>query len=159
MRRTRYRWMWGLPVVAVIWLLSVIVVQQDIRLDLKVRAEQSLRQAGLGWAAVAVDGRDARLIGEAYSEQERGLARRILAKTWGVANVTDGSRLAEAVPNYVWTAEVNGAAIKLTGYFPSQTMRRRIVQAARDVFPKFQVADRMRPRPRRAGRRRVDGWN
>ena len=145
MQTKRHGWLWGLPVVFAIWLLAIVLERGAILADLKLRAESAVGAAGINWAHVGFDGRSAELIGEAYSEQERKLARRLVAGVWGVSGVTDLSSLAPVQTNYVWTAAVNEKSVRLSGYYPSRAVHKHVVLVARETFPERQVADDMRP--------------
>ena len=85
MRTNRHGWLWGLPAVFAIWLAAIVFESGTITVDLKQRAESAVRSAGIGWAHIGIDGRSAELIGEAYSDQERKLARRVIAGIWGIS--------------------------------------------------------------------------
>ncbi len=139
------RVLWGLPVVVAIWALAVMIAQGRIEADLKQRADNAFGQADLDWADVIVHGRQADLIGIAYSEQERGLARRLLRKTWGIGTVEDRSSLATLQQKYVWTAAVDDDGVRLMGFYPNGRARANVLTAARQIFPERAVADEMQP--------------
>ncbi|MGI9410854.1 MAG: OmpA family protein, partial [Hyphomicrobiaceae bacterium] len=145
MRTNRHGWLWGLPAVFAIWLAAIVFESGTITVDLKQRAESAVRSAGIGWAHIGIDGRSAELIGEAYSDQERKLARRVIAGIWGISEVADHSSLAPVQTNYVWAAAVNEKSIRLSGYYPSRAAHKHVVLAARETFPEREVADDMRP--------------
>ena len=117
MRTGPYRWLWGLPLVLAIWLISFWDARETIEQDLKQRVEHALNQAGLDWASVGANGLDVALLGEAYSEDERELARQVVAGTRGVWNILDHSSLAAIETDYIWTAAVEDDAIKLSGFY------------------------------------------
>ena len=145
MRTSPYRWLWGLPLVLVIWLVSFWNERNAIEQDLKQRAQYALDQAGLDWARAGAHGLDVALLGEAYSVHERQLARQIIAGTHGVWNVLDHSNLAAIERDYIWTAAVEDDAVKLSGFYPSRQTRAAVVTVAQRVFPHHQVSDNMRP--------------
>ena len=145
MQTSRIRWYWGLPAIAIIWLIALQVEQPRMTEELKVRSESALRQAGVDWAFVVMSGRDARLVGEAVAEQEQHLAHRIVGNVWGISGVENASRLADVGENYVWSAAVKEGALHLTGYFPNKDVRDSVVSAAKQVFPSLPVRDKMRP--------------
>lgn len=150
MGRSRSTGMWrtilvGLPAVVIVWLVALVGEQGRIEADLQERAQLSFGQAGLDWARVQVRGRNAYIIGEAYSQQEQKLARRLVGKVWGVAGVTDRSSLAAIQEQYVWTAAVESGAIRLMGYYPNGRTRQNVLSVARELFPERTVTDQMRP--------------
>ena len=144
MRTSPYRWLWGLPLVVAIWLVSLWNERGAIEQDLKERAEVALVRAGLDWARAGATGLDVALLGEAYSDQERELARQVVADTHGVWKVVDHSSLAAIERDYIWTAAVEDNAVKLSGFFPNRQARAAVVTVAQRVFPDRQVADNMR---------------
>ncbi len=145
MQTSRVRWYWGLPIVAIIWLMALQIEQPRMTSGLKAQSETALRQAGVDWAFVVMSGRDARVVGEAVAEQEQHLAQRIVGNVWGISTVENASRLAEVEENYVWSAAVKEGALHLTGYFPNKGVRESVVSAAKQVFPSLPVQDKMRP--------------
>ena len=145
MRTNRHGWLWGLPAVLAIWLAAMALERDAIMADLKQRAENAVRSAGIHWAHIGMDGRSAELIGEAYSEDERKLARRLVTGTWGVSGVADLSSLAPVETNYIWAAAVNEKSVRLSGYYPNRAVHEHVVLTARETFPEREVADNMRP--------------
>ncbi|MEM8973813.1 MAG: OmpA family protein [Pseudomonadota bacterium] len=145
MQTSRVRWFWGLPAIAIIWLMAWQFEQPRMAEDLKVRAESALRQAGVDWAFVVMSGRNAQLVGEAVAKQEQHLAERIVGKVYGIAAVQNSSQLAAIEENYIWSAAVKGGSLQLTGYFPNKDIRKSVVSAAKQVFPRLPVSDQMRP--------------
>lgn len=145
MQASLYRWLWGLPIVLAIWLVSFWAERGAIEQDLKQRAELAFRQAGLDWAQAGANGLEVALLGEAYSEQERHLARRLIAKTHGVWNVVDHSALAEIEADYIWTAAIEDDALRISGYYPNRQAHAAVITVARRMFPDRQLADNMQP--------------
>jgi OOP family OmpA-OmpF porin len=145
MRCNWLRWLWGLVPLGLLIAFTFASTRDQIQADLKNRTETALRQAGLPWADTGFDGRDGRVIGEAYAETDQQRALDVVRDVWGVRVADDRSSLIEKADTYVWTAERRSDVLRLTGFVPSSAARKEIVDAAKATFPDKRVIDDMKP--------------
>ena len=87
MRCRPRKWVWGLipllvPFAAAWWLGT-----ESLERSLKQQADAKLRLAGLEWATVAMDGRDARIVGEAETHEAKDKAIETVSGQYGLRRV------------------------------------------------------------------------
>lgn len=138
-------WLLGLPFLALVWGLAVQAERNQIIHDLERRTQAALAGNDLEWATARFNVTEGRLIGSAYSEDERRRALQIVQRTWGVWQIDDEIALIDKAPNYVWGATVERDNLQLTGYVPNERARREILKVAEKQFPGRSVQDKMRP--------------
>lgn len=90
--------------------------------ELKAAAESQLSSGGAGWAAVSMDGRDAKLSGEAPEQDDIARAAQLVAGTYGVRRV-DSSGVTVAPPVSLDPPTVNSTSglsgtPEITGTWP-----------------------------------------
>jgi len=136
---------WLLGIIPILLLAGVAVVGERDRIekDLSERTRQTLNQAGLGWASVIFDGRDAVLTGLAAEEPDPGLAATTVAAMRGVRVVRNQAGLIDRAERYDWVATRREGRVRLTGYAPNEKTRRDIIGLARGTFPTSEIADKM----------------
>ncbi|MGL4242870.1 MAG: BON domain-containing protein, partial [Beijerinckiaceae bacterium] len=136
------KWWWGLPILALLWLLTGVWNNGPISADL---TKKSLERAAAGfpWAKAAFDGRDATLSGVAPSPDARRQAADAIDGIKGVRLVNDGSTvLAEAKP-WTWGAVRDGAKVTLTGFVPDAATKAKLAADAKAAVPNAEVVDQM----------------
>lgn len=105
-------------------------------------AAAALKERGLDWAEVRLDGQFAVLTGEAPKEEERAEARAAVMTAagpgglmrGGVVRVRDLTQLAPPVSPYEWRAVKDGARATLSGAVPSRAVRAELVADASGLF-------------------------
>ena len=76
---------------------ALLFNSDSLESELKAAAESQLSSGGAGWAAVSMDGRDAKLSGEAPEQDAVARAAQLVAGTYGVRRV-DSSGVTIAPP-------------------------------------------------------------
>lgn len=136
----RWRAWWkGLPVLVLLIVAAVIFARQPAEQDLTARAEARMAAIGESWARASFEGRDARLEGEALSEDARVKVRAELAALSGVRTIEDRTTLLPERRPFTFSAVRDGSKLVLSGYVPSRWARRRIVEAAEKMVPGITV--------------------
>ncbi|MBS7546144.1 flagellar motor protein MotB [Ancylobacter oerskovii] len=103
--------------------------------DLTRRAEALLVNIGESWAHASFDGRDAKLEGEALSEEARVKVRTELAALSGVRSLEDRTTLLPERRPFTFSVVRDGSKLHLSGYVPSRWARKRIAEAAAQMAP------------------------
>ncbi len=136
------KWWWGLPILAVLWLLTGFFRNEPINADLTKRTSD-FAAASHPWARASFDGRDATLTGTAPSPEARAQAAAAIDNIRGVRLVNDGSTvLAEARP-WTWGATRDNNRITLSGFVPDAATKTKLVADARAAVPNAEVIDQM----------------
>jgi OmpA-OmpF porin, OOP family len=139
------RWLWGLiPLAALAGMMFVGGVPEKIQNDLRTRAEGELASGGFGWAKTVFSGRDAVIQGDAADDTDQKRAAGVVRSVPGVRVVDDQSKLLQEEKNYLWSADLRGNKLQLSGFAPTQKARSEIVSVARATFPGREVVDGMR---------------
>ncbi len=81
------QWVWGLIPVALLAVMAYFFVVPQFELELDLRADEALSEAGQAWARITVEGRDVTLHGTAPSEQALAEALKAAASADGVRHV------------------------------------------------------------------------
>ncbi|HUS97067.1 MAG TPA: OmpA family protein [Hyphomicrobiaceae bacterium] len=149
------RWLWALPMVAVIWWLAFLGERSHIERDLRLRADTALHKAGLGWASSQFTGIDGQVTGRAYSDGEREQAAKIVAGVWGVWQVSNGTDVIGTRERYIWGATRDKDGVRVTGYYPTPKLNREIVEVLGSAFPSGKIHNAMEPA---RGAPREDVW-
>lgn len=137
------RWVWGLiPVAMLIW-LATMGEHSGIQMDLRERAGEQLKAAGVSWAVLGFDGRDGLLAGRASNDDDVRRAVDVVSQVWGVRLLESRAELAKQSA-LSWSAIRENAAVRLDGQVPSDTVRRQLVELTKAKFPGASVDDRMR---------------
>jgi outer membrane protein OmpA-like peptidoglycan-associated protein len=146
MRSNYWRWLWGLPLLALIAAVVNFFERPRIEGDLKLRTQQILTSAGLRWASVSFDGdgRDGHIVGTAPEEREKDRVHDLATQIWGVRTVDNRAKLLERADRYTWSVTKSGAKIKVAGLAPSESVRSTILDEVRGAFPGIAVEDGMR---------------
>ena len=129
MRCRPLRWLFGLPVLALIAAIALLGELPHIKADLKDRADAALQDAGLGWARLDLDARDAHVSGTATNDREQVAAVEAVRNIWGVRIAEDGTSLIEALRPYLWQLARNGKSIDVSGYADSDANRSAVAAA------------------------------
>ena len=138
------RWLWGLGALLPLLILSLISSRASIEADLKARAEQALKGKGFGWAEVAMEGRNARVIGRAVDETDPDKALKIVYDISGMRDVANGASLIDKVDKYEWTALRRDNKIRINGLVPNEKTRLDVLGMVKGTFPGLQVEDNMK---------------
>ncbi|MFD2142995.1 flagellar motor protein MotB [Ancylobacter oerskovii] len=134
----RCRWLawWkGLPALALLIAAAVFFARVPTEEDLTRRAEALLVNIGESWAHASFDGRDAKLEGEALSEEARVKVRTELAALSGVRSLEDRTTLLPERRPFTFSVVRDGSKLHLSGYVPSRWARKRIAEAAAQMAP------------------------
>lgn len=135
------KWLWGLVPLLLLGVLAGYWQQADMEAELSRRSASTLTAAGLGWAKVAISGRDAVISGEAPSPDAKALALKSVESLDGIRRARDASTvLAEAKP-FTFTAMRDGAKITLSGFVPAAATREALADAAKKAVPGAVVVD------------------
>lgn len=139
------RWIWALPVLALIWWMAFVGERPKIEADLAKRSNAALATAGLGWARTSFEGIEGRVAGRAFADGQRMRAKDVVRDTWGVWAVHDATSLIAKRDVYVWSARVEGGNVQLAGYYPDPGVHEKVLGAVGAAFPSLKVVDRMEP--------------
>ena len=137
------RWIWGLLPVLLFSYLATLDIRDRVEADLTSRTERALHAANLGWAKVRFEGRDGILSGEAADEDEPGKAIQVATNVDGVRILDGQADLLKKVEPYTWQAAIHGRQVKLVGYVPNEPTHKKIVAAAKGLFPDSEIEDKM----------------
>ena len=148
------RWLLGLPFLALLGALALFGMLSHIQDDLRIRAVEALQGAGYEWPKVDFDGRDAKLSGEATTEQEQQATLDAIRGTWGVRVINDESSLIQALTPYLWSVKRDGRTVNTDGYAANDLDRKSVSDAAAKqlrgltVHQSLKLARGMPPRER-----------
>jgi len=142
------RWLLGLIPFALVAYLIVVSVRMDIESELTEKAQLALTNAGLPWARVSFEGRDAIVSGKTGRTGDRQRALQIVGGVKGVRFVRDQANLYANVSPFVWAARKTGGnenkkVLKLDGYVSSEKDRKEILGILKANFPNYEIHDRM----------------
>ena len=141
MRCNPWRWLWGLPLLAMWVWISGLLEQDRIETDLRTRSGEALSAAGYGWAKPNYGYRDGSLSGTAPSEAQAAEALDVVRKVWGV-RIADGTfETMRSVVDYTWTARRDGEALTISGFAPDETVRDEVIAAIKRRFPDANVTN------------------
>lgn len=129
MRNAR-AWLWGFPVLIVLWWAAVAVKGPEIVADLGARSEKALKAGGLDWAKIAIAGRDAAITTPAPTAGTRTRARDLVAAEVGVRRVAGDGGARTAITPYVWRAEKTESGLTLGGHVPDEATAGVIISDA-----------------------------
>lgn len=139
--KCRWRTWWkGLPPLALLVAAAILLGRGPVERNLDSRAENLMNEIGESWARARFDGRDARLEGEALSEEARVKVRAELARMSGVRSVQDRTTLLPERRPFTISAIRDGQNLRLEGYVPSRFARTRITDAAKSAMPGVTVS-------------------
>ncbi len=137
MRCRPRKWLWGLiPLLvpfAAAWWLGTDSLEQSLR----TQVEAKLRLAGLEWATVKMDGRDAVVVGEVESEEAKSKAFDTVAGQHGIRRVTSAVTV---VPPVVLSAPTvnsivtNNPALPITGTWQEGVAKALTVSIADQTY-------------------------
>lgn len=136
-------WLWGLPLLALLWLPVYFGERSNIETDLGDRVTTKLDDAGLGWAKARFDGRDGVLSGTARNVRDHENAMAIARQTWGVRIIDEKMDLLRRVSPYTWSANREGSRLMLEGFVPNPQDREAVVTMAESQFPNDRIVDNM----------------
>lgn len=137
------RWVWGLIPLAVFSWLAALSIREPVERDLRNRVTEALTNANLGWAKVRFDGRDGILSGRANDEAEPSKAIQLGNSIYGVRILDGQADLLRKVEPYTWGAAIAENRLMLTGFVPTETVRKQVVAAAKSQFPKAEIFDNL----------------
>lgn len=143
MKCNPWRWLWGLVALLPLALFTIITTRSPIEADLLDRASSALKGAGLGWAELALEGRDVTLRGKAVEDGDPSKATQTILQTYGVRVVDNEARLIEKIDNYAWQAARFGDQIRLSGHVPSDAVRKEITDLVLARFRGARIEDKM----------------
>ena len=138
-----FGWLWGLPLLALLWLLVYFGERRNIEADLSERVAIVLEDAGLGWAKADFTGRDGVLRGTATGIKAQDDAIALAEKTWGVRIVAEDMDVVRTASPYTWSARKEGVELVLEGFVPSREDRKAVLTMAKSQFPGFDIIDNM----------------
>jgi len=137
------RWVWGLIPLAVFSWLATLSIKEPVERDLRNRVTEAMANANLGWAKVRFDGRDGVLSGRANDETEPSKAIQLGNSIYGVRILDGQADLLRKVEPYTWGAAIAENRLMLTGFVPTETVRKQVVAAAKSQFPKAEIFDNL----------------
>jgi outer membrane protein OmpA-like peptidoglycan-associated protein len=138
-----FGWLWGLPLLALLWLLVFFGERRNIEADLGEHAATRLEDAGIAWAKIDFAGRDGVLTGMAGGVKERDDAIALVEKTWGVRIVDEDIDVVRTASPYNWSARKEGSQLVLDGFVPNREDRKAVLTMAKSQFPGFDIIDNM----------------
>ncbi len=138
-----YGLLWGLPLLALLWLLVFFGERRNIEADLVERVTTRLENAGLSWAKVEFSGLNGVISGMAGGIKEQDDAVAIAEKTWGVWDISENMDVVRTASPYRWSANIEGSRLVLEGYVPSRKARNAVNTMAKAQFPGFEITDKM----------------
>ncbi|MEM1370689.1 MAG: OmpA family protein [Pseudomonadota bacterium] len=144
MRCNPWRWLWGLPLVAMWVCISGLIELERIQNDLQSRSQAALIENGFSWASPAFGYREGLVAGTAPSNSIAAQALDTVRSVWGVRSIDGAFEAFPVISDYVWKAQRQpGRPISLTGYAPSSAVRQSIVKAVQTRFPNTEVRDKL----------------
>ncbi|MCP4932997.1 MAG: OmpA family protein [bacterium] len=138
-----YGLLWGLPLLALLWLLVFFGERRNIEADLADRVTTRLEDAGLNWAKVEFSGLHGVISGMAGGVKEQDDAVALAEKTWGVWDISENMDVVRTASPYRWSADIGGSKLVLEGYVPSLKARKAINTMAMAQFPGVKIIDKM----------------
>ncbi len=144
MKCNPWRWLWGIPLLAMWFWITFVSERAPIESDLALRAQNALEQAGQGWAHARFDGRDGVLNGRAPSSEDREEAAAIVRGVHGVRVVTNQVTLLKAMDRFVWSADYSKNQLILSGFVPNEQVRVSVLKAVKSRFPDVDILDRLK---------------
>lgn len=120
----------GMATVAVGTLLTVLSTSANIASDLTARSADALMGQGLGWADVAVDGRNVTLSGTAADNAIIGNAVVTLGQVHGIGHVQSRAITAPLSNPYTITATLKDGEVALIGAIHDESLREILVASA-----------------------------
>lgn len=135
------KWVWpGIFTTVLLTALATLMQSEKIENDLAQKAEQSLSTQH-SWASVEMDGRDLTLKGVAPSAAAQAEALKLADAAYDVRIAQDNSSLLPVADPYTLSAIKSGDAITLSGSFPSENVRVKLVAAAQAALPNAEITD------------------
>lgn len=138
-----WKWLWGLLPLALLVYAAVNYKTAPVEADLSQRATKAVAGEGQPWARIAIDGRDATVIGQSPNEQRRSIAAQTADRTLGVRLVRDAATALGVIKPYLWSAEFKGKSLVLAGHVPSDEVRAALIAQAKAAFPGVEIVDQM----------------
>ena len=114
--------------------LALSFTTAPIAKDLELRSAGSLKDAGIEWASLRIDGRDAILTGTATTQRMIDDATATVASVTGVRAVGSNVVLAEFVSPFPFAASLSDGKITLSGGYPSEAAHAAILADTGDVI-------------------------
>ena len=136
-------WLYGLPLLALLWLLVIFGERRNVEADMVERVSTTLEDAGLGWAKADFSGRDGVLSGTADGIKDQDDAIALAEKTWGVRIVAEDMNILRTESPYTWSARKEENELVLNGFVPSRKDRKAVMNMARAQFPDIKIRDNM----------------
>ena len=137
------RWIWpGILTVAILSAVALWLRTDAIEADVRAQAERRLASAGLDWAKVEVDGRDATVVGIAPLEGQESPVLEAVEDGYAVRIAEIRFELLAAQSPYTLGAVREGETVAIEGYVPNETVRAEILAGAKEAFPDATVEDR-----------------
>lgn len=144
MRCNPWRWLWGLPLLAMWVWISGLLEQDRIQTDLQARTQQALTEAGYGWASSGYGYRDGQVSGTAPSGAAAAEALDVARKVWGTRVVEGSFDELRTVGDYVWSAtRREDGSVMMSGYAPDEATRETVRAAVDDRFSGARVSDQL----------------
>jgi hypothetical protein len=122
------RWLWGLPFLAALWVLTTTLIEPRLAEDLVAGAAPVVARSGEKsrtepWLSVAVEGRDLVASGEATGPEARATALQDLARVAGVRRVIDLIGFVATPRQFTLTATWDGTRLRTEGFRPAEIGR------------------------------------
>jgi len=136
------KWIWpGILSVLLMTALATWMRSDFIEQDLAAKAEKALDGQHL-WATIELDGRDLVLGGTAPSQEAISTAVKLAQGTYDVRTVDNQAELIPQQADYSFTADHLDGKLSLSGYMPSEGVKKTILDAARQAFPKAEIEEK-----------------
>lgn len=139
------KWLPGLVVIAALAGIAALTQQGGMERALQTDGNASLQQAGLSWAKVALDGRDAVVSGEAPEPGLPGLALAAAERAFGIRQVRDDTRVLPLAEPFVVRAERSGQRVSLSGNVPPEAARQAWLANAKKALPGVDIQEAWQP--------------
>lgn len=133
---------WVIPGIITVLLGTAAVVQftkTDMEQDLASRSEEALSSAGMHWAKVHFDGRDALLSGVSYSQEQSEAATKIIGALHGVRSVVHTVDIAPIASPYPFSAKISGDEVSLAGGVPDEAARNSLLDIAKPADAELEL--------------------
>lgn len=137
-------WLWGLIPMAILSWFAVQLEHEGIEADLGRRSQEALSRKGLDWAVPMFSGRDGVLTGKAIDDKDPAAALATVRDAWGVRVVEQRAELLELADKYLWSATLRDGRVALSGFVPSDEVRRLVITSAHNEIPKSEIIDEMK---------------
>lgn len=127
------RWVPGLFLISLLWLLAAWFETRPVERDIASRAATAVQTLPLDKGQITVDGRDVAVAGQAFSDQDQAKITANEEKVYGVRQARNDTTLIPEAKPYAWSATREGDKLTLSGAAPQPDVRAKLDREARGL--------------------------